>query len=98
MKEGGLYNNMQYANRTREVENARSLEVKSPTIESPVNEVTGQNGAVNGSGEQKLPNGNSNGDKHEPASGYTNGHKRTVSGYSNGDKKKSLFRRLSLHR
>jgi len=98
MKEGGLYNNMQYADSTREVENARSLEVKSPTTETPNNEVSTQNGAVNGAAEEKLADGYSNEDKNQPANGYTNGHKRTESGYSNGDKKKSLFRRLSLHR
>ena len=98
MKEGGLYNNMQHADSTREVENARSLEVKSPTTESPINEMSGQNGAVNGVAEEKLPNGYSNGNKTQPAGVYTNGHKRTESGYSNGDTKKSFFRRLSLHR
>ncbi|KAE9378568.1 hypothetical protein N431DRAFT_452647 [Stipitochalara longipes BDJ] len=98
MKEGGLYNNMQYADSTRAVENAKSLEVKSPTTDSPVNGVSEQNGTANGGTEEKLANGYSNGDKNKPASGYTNGHKRTESNYSNGDKKRSLFRRLSLHR
>jgi hypothetical protein len=102
LKAGGLYNNMPYAGSTREVENARSLEVKSPTIESPIEGVAEQNAAANGAAEEKLvnghSNGHSNGDNNEPASGYTNGHKRTESALSNGDKKKSLFRRLSLHR
>ncbi|KAN0108904.1 hypothetical protein V8E51_008646 [Hyaloscypha variabilis] len=102
LKAGGLYNNMPYAGSTREVENVRSLEVKSPTIESPIEGVAEQNAAANGAAEEKLvnghSNGHSNGDNNEPASGYTNGHKRTESALSNGDKKKSLFRRLSLHR
>jgi hypothetical protein len=63
-----------------------------------VNEVSEQNSAIDGAPEEKLANGYNNGDKNQPTSGYTNGHKRIDSDYRNGEKKKPLFRRLSLHR
>jgi hypothetical protein len=62
------------------------------------NEVSEQNSAIDDAPEEKLANGYSNGDKNQPTSGYTNGYKRIYSGYRNGEKKKSVLRRLSLHR
>lgn len=97
MKEAGLFENTPYANSTQEVDNTRSLDVKSSITESPANGLSQQNGAVDGEGEGRLVNGYGNGDKNnKPATGYINGHRRTESGYS--EKKRSLFRRLSLHK
>ena len=40
-----------------------------------------QNSAIDGAPEERLANGCSDGDKNQPAGGYTYGHKRTESGY-----------------
>jgi hypothetical protein len=94
----GLYDNIKYADRIREVENMKTLDVKLINTETPVNGASQQNGLINGGTDERCANGYVNGAESAPVNGYTKGHKRSESGYSNGDKKKSLFRRLSLHR
>lgn len=94
----GLYDNIKYADRIREVENMKTLDVKLLNTETPVNGASQQNGLINGGTDERCANGYVNGAESAPVNGYTKGHKRSESGYSNGDKKKSLFRRLSLHR
>ena len=94
----GLYDNIQYADSTQEVGNTKALDVKSPIMGSLVNGVSQQNGAINGEAHETPANLHTNGAKIAPVNGYAKGHKRADSGYSNGEKKRSLFRRLSLHR
>jgi hypothetical protein len=97
MKE--LYGNIQYADSTQEVENSKALDVKLPNTEVPANGVVSPpNGTINGRAEDSPTTSHSKGAKNALVNGYTKGHKRADSGYSNGEKKKSLFRRLSLHR
>jgi hypothetical protein len=94
----GLYDNLKYADRIQEVENTKALAVKLLSTESPANGASQQNGVIDGGIDERPANGYGNGAASAPVNGYTKGHKRAESGYSNGEKKKSLFKRLSLHR